>query len=53
VIARRFNKEFFNKIGQKATSARQFGTSVPPPGTDILVTGSFAPGAAGEAWAVR
>jgi hypothetical protein len=24
----------------------KFGTSVPPPGTDILVTGSFAPTAA-------
>jgi hypothetical protein len=27
----------------------KFGTSVPPPGTDILVTGSFAPQAAAPA----
>ena len=35
-----------SEVGQKATSARQLGKSAPPPGTDIVVTGSFAPEAA-------
>jgi hypothetical protein len=35
-----------SQSGQKATSARRCGMSVPPPGTDMRANSSFAPPAA-------